>query len=167
MRTLQQMRNRVQHPQMQIELQFAEDLEDIDLSETPFIELCRAMGEQLSVAASGMICVRVCGAEESRVLNATYRPNDKPTTVLSFPADVDLDEVQVIGDIALCWPVIVAEANEQNKPLEHHLKHLFVHGVLHLLGYDHQSDEEAHAMERVETGILAQFGVPDPYELRS
>lgn len=94
-------------------------------------------------------------------LNARFRDKDKPTNVLSFPAPPNPEKH--LGDVALALGVCVREAEEQGKPLAHHLQHLVVHGVLHLLGYDHMSEDEAEAMEGLERVILAGLGIPDPY----
>ena len=94
-------------------------------------------------------------------LNRRFRGKDGPTNVLSFPAPPN-PEGQ-IGDIALAYGVCAYEASLQGKSLEHHLMHLTVHGVLHLLGYDHETDGEAEAMEALERSILETLGVSDPY----
>lgn len=112
------------------------------------------------------VCVRVCGEAESQSLNASYRGQDKPTNVLSFPAEIDLPEVDLpLGDLAICWPVVMREAARQNKNENDHLTHLFVHGVLHLLGFDHETDADGDVMEALEVRILAQLQIPNPYEL--
>ena len=80
---------------------------------------------------------------------------------MSFTYD-DLENY--IGDIVICLPVVEREALEQNKPFSHHLQHMIVHGILHLLGYDHEQDDEAEQMEALEQAILAQFGIDNPYE---
>lgn len=105
-------------------------------------------------------------ADDARVaaLNAAFRGKDAPTNVLSFPTTHPSDE---LGDIALAFGVCAREAAEQGKSLGHHLQHLTAHGVLHLLGYDHESDAEAEAMEAVERAILAGIGVADPYAPRA
>lgn len=94
-------------------------------------------------------------------LNARFRGKDKPTNVLSFPMPPNPE--RHLGDIALAYGVCAREAREQGKPLAHHLQHLVAHGVLHLLGYDHMTDEAAEAMEGLERVVLAGLGVPDPY----
>jgi len=96
-----------------------------------------------------------------RDLNNRFRQQDKPTNVLSFPAPHNPEHF--LGDVALAYGVCAREAAEQGKPLAHHLQHLVAHGVLHLLGYDHEGDEEAEAMEGFERVILAGLGIPDPY----
>lgn len=97
-----------------------------------------------------------------RDLNARFRGKDKSTNVLSFPAPENPEGH--LGDIALAYGVCAREAGEQGKPFAHHLQHLVAHGVLHLLGYDHMSDDEAEAMEGLERVVLAGLGVPDPYQ---
>jgi len=99
--------------------------------------------------------------ETVRDLNARFRDRDKPTNVLSFPAAANPEGH--LGDIALAYGVCAREALEQGKPLAHHLQHLVAHGVLHLLGYDHMSDDEAETMEGLERVVLAGLGAPDPY----
>jgi probable rRNA maturation factor len=116
-----------------------------------------------------VVSLRIVDADEGRALNAQWRGRDAPTNVLSFPADLP-DEVglPLLGDLVLCAPVVQREAAEQGKAEEDHWAHLVVHGVLHLLGMDHQADAEAEAMEALEREILASLGIADPYaaELR-
>lgn len=101
-------------------------------------------------------------------INAEWRGKDKPTNVLSFPAPADMPvpegEPRPLGDIVLAHGVIAREAEEQGKTLHDHTAHLIVHGVLHLLGHDHETDMEAEDMERLETSILKGLGISDPYE---
>ena len=96
-----------------------------------------------------------------RDLNLRFRQQDKPTNVLSFPTTPNPE--RHLGDVALAYGVCAREAAQQGKPLSAHLQHLVAHGVLHLLGYDHMTDEEAHEMEGLERVVLASLGVPDPY----
>jgi probable rRNA maturation factor len=105
-----------------------------------------------------------------RVLNRAYRGKDKPTNVLSFAA-LDADRPKsampwLLGDVVLASGVIAHEAKAQHKSLAHHLSHLAVHGVLHLLGYDHEHETDAEAMEALEIAALAGMGIANPYELR-
>jgi len=100
-----------------------------------------------------------------RDLNARFRNKDASTNVLSFPAHETA--TGHLGDIALAFGVCAREAAEQNKPLADHLQHLVAHGVLHLLGYDHEDDAEAEVMEDLERRILAGLGLPDPYAERA
>ncbi len=113
--------------------------------------------------ARNEVCIRICDSEESRQLNATYRSKDKPTNVLSFVADSDLPAPAPLGDLAICWPVVVDEAEVQGKTVHDHFCHLVVHGFLHLLGYDHVDDEDALEMERLEVAILSQLDIDNPY----
>ncbi len=94
-------------------------------------------------------------------LNARFRGRDSATNVLSFPAPENPEGH--LGDVALAFGVCAREAEAQGKPLAHHLQHLVVHGVLHLLGYDHMTDAEAETMEDLERVVLAGLGIPDPY----
>lgn len=96
-----------------------------------------------------------------RDLNNRFRGKDYATNVLSFPAPENPE--RHLGDVALAFGVCKREAEEQGKPMAHHLQHLVAHGVLHLVGYDHEIDAEAEQMEGLERVILAGLGVPDPY----
>ena len=113
------------------------------------------------------VSVRIVAADEMRALNRDYRDKDKPTNVLSFPAGqvTGLPEAESmpIGDIVVCADVVSNEAAEQGKASPDHWAHMLVHGTLHLLGFDHEADAEAAAMETLESRILAEQGVADPY----
>ena len=104
-----------------------------------------------------------------RTLNLNWRGIDRPTNVLSFPALPPTgaagpdDAPRMLGDIAIAYETTRKEADDEQKPFDHHLSHLAVHGFLHLIGYDHEKDADAEAMEGLETEILAQLGIPDPY----
>ena len=103
-----------------------------------------------------------------RTLNNNWRGIDKPTNVLSFPAlqptaGAPADAPRMLGDIAIAYETTRKEADDEEKPFDHHLSHLAVHGFLHLIGYDHEKDDDAEAMEGLEREILAQLGIPDPY----
>lgn len=114
----------------------------------------------------GSVNVLFTSDAEVRILNRGFRKIDKPTNVLSFPAaKVSLPDggEDHLGDIALAFETIAREAGEQGKPLLHHVSHLIVHGTLHLLGYDHDSEKAADAMEDRERAILARLGIADPY----
>lgn len=108
------------------------------------------------------LTLRIVDAAEGRTLNATYRQRDYPTNVLTFEYGSDPDGT-LRGDIVLCLPVLEREADEQGKPFLHHAAHLVTHGVLHALGYDHIAPQEARQMEALETRILADQQIPDPY----
>ena len=112
------------------------------------------------------LAVRIVDEEEGRALNLKFRRQDNATNVLSFPADADVlpDEVpRQLGDIVICGPVVEREAAQQGKTASAHYSHMLVHGALHLLGFEHESAEDAAAMESLETEILAERGVADPY----
>ena len=112
-------------------------------------------------AVQGDIVVLLTDDAAVRELNSRFRDKDKPTNVLSFPAPENA--FPHLGDIVLAYGVCAAEAEAQGKTLADHLSHLVVHGVLHLLGRDHEDDAEAEEMEAEEREILAQIGVADPY----
>ena len=107
------------------------------------------------------VTVRFVGAEEGQRLNRDYRGKDYATNVLSFPYE---SGARLCGDLVLCLPVVEREAQEQGKPLEAHLAHLIVHGMLHLQGYDHETgSDDADRMEAAEREIMETLGYPDPY----
>jgi probable rRNA maturation factor len=118
-------------------------------------------------AAAAEVSVRIVEEAEMRTLNRDFRQQDKSTNVLSFPAGaivgLPADADQLLGDIVVCAPVVAREAAEQGKQLPHHWAHMVVHGVLHLLGYDHQSDEQAADMEALEKQALERHGIGNPY----
>ncbi|TXH77885.1 MAG: rRNA maturation RNase YbeY [Lysobacteraceae bacterium] len=119
------------------------------------------------------LAIRIVDENEGRALNRHYRGKDCATNVLSFPAEMDANvrlpkgvHMPLLGDIVLCAAVVAREAAEQGKPLAHHYAHLTVHGVLHLLGMDHQDEREAECMEQLEREILSDLGISDPYRVR-
>lgn len=110
--------------------------------------------------------VSLCLADDAalRVLNLSWRGIDKPTNVLSFPAAAGRPGgLTTLGDIALAYETLAREAEGLDVPLADHYRHLLVHGFLHLIGYDHETDADAERMEALETRILARLGVADPY----
>lgn len=113
------------------------------------------------------VAVRVVDTQEMQELNRDFREKDKPTNVLSFPAGavegMPSDAELPLGDIVVCAPVVRDEALGQGKVLGDHWAHMMVHGTLHLLGYDHESEQEALEMEGLETQILGDHGIADPY----
>lgn len=135
----------------------------------------RAIETAAAALAGHSRCGRARGAEASvvlgddalvRALNHTYRGMDKPTNVLSFPFQVPPGGARngLLGDVVLAAETVAREAAERGIPLVHHLQHLVIHGLLHLLGFEHDTDPEAEMMERLETEILATLAIADPYE---
>lgn len=111
------------------------------------------------------LSVRINGEEEMTALNDRFRGQNKPTNVLSFPADLPESlAIPFLGDIAICAPVIEREALEQHKLLESHYAHMVIHGALHLAGYDHIDDSAAKEMEALEIKIMGKLGFANPYE---
>jgi probable rRNA maturation factor len=127
-----------------------------------------ALGEE-----GGALSIQIVDRDESHALNLQYRGKDKPTNVLSFPADPDLAGLTgeglaveaELGDLVICAPVVAEEAAAQGKTGTAHWAHMVVHGCLHLLGYDHENDAEADIMEQRERDILAGLGFADPYAI--
>lgn len=108
--------------------------------------------------------IRLVDSEESATLNQTYRNKSGPTNVLSFSYGPFANQpVKLLGDVVICAPLVAAEATRQNKDPDTHWAHLVVHGLLHLLGYDHCDDRDALEMEALELEILSGMGYPDPY----
>jgi len=144
-----------------------------------FDALChRALRTATEAAAeldgSAEVSVLLTDDEAVRVLNRDWRGKDKPTNVLSFPASDDdmptavaLGAPLLLGDIAVAFETLSREAREQEKPLADHFSHLLVHGMLHLLGFDHETDEQADEMEPLEIEILAGLGIDSPYPDRT
>ena len=120
----------------------------------------------IPLAASTELSLLFADNEAVCEINDRWRGIRKPTNVLSFPAAGEIDSTHLpplLGDIVLAFETISSEAALENRPFDHHLCHLVVHGLLHILGYDHQSDDEAAEMETMETAILAKLAIPDPY----
>jgi probable rRNA maturation factor len=133
----------------------------------------RAVATAAEIADAGLgeaeLAVMLTDDAGIRTLNLNWRGVDKPTNVLSFPALPPAgaggpdDAPRMLGDIAIAYETTRNEADDEQKPFDHHLSHLAVHGFLHLIGYDHEKDDDAEAMETLEAEILAQLGIPDPY----
>lgn len=128
--------------------------------------LCRQAldtGLELVADGAGSLAILLTDDAAVRDLNREYRAKDQPTDVLSFPS-LPMDR-PFLGDIAVAFEVSSADAVRQGKPLGNHLVHLILHGYLHLLGYDHETEADAAVMEALETKALASLGIPDPYQI--
>ena len=114
------------------------------------------------------VTIRIVDVDEMTALNTTYRQKQGPTNVLSFPFLISEEEVELdiplLGDIVICADVVKREAQEQAKPVDAHWAHMVVHGVFHLLGYDHENDADADVMETLESKTMQLLGYPDPYQ---
>jgi len=113
------------------------------------------------------VTIRIVEKDEMTELNSTYRHKNKPTNVLSFPFDMSEDvklDIPILGDIVICADVVNQEAQDQGKSPQAHWAHMVVHGVFHLLGYDHEEDCEAEEMEALEINVLKTMGFENPYE---
>ena len=127
-----------------------------------------AVFAEIGDARPGRSEVGVTFTDDARMkaLNAGWRGKDKPTNVLSFPAFPETKAgplPPMLGDIVLAAETVAAESELENKPLEHHITHLVIHGLLHLVGYDHETDAQADEMEALERRALARLAIPDPY----
>jgi probable rRNA maturation factor len=168
---------------MEIDILIEDDGWDAETLESVAEIALSAVLAELDLPPEGIaVSILACGDERIAALNAEFRGKPTPTNVLSWPSEDRAAEVdggmpdlsdlsepagdgppEELGDIALALGVLTREAQEAGKPFDHHLTHLLVHGVLHLLGFDHISDPDAALMEGLETRILARLGIPDPY----
>ena len=145
---------------LELDLQLAGDFESVPEAGEFRQWVATALGDH----GKTELTIRVVGTEESRELNRSFRGKDRATNVLSFPAELPPGiAVPLLGDIVICAPLVAQEAQAQGKPLQAHWAHLTVHGVLHLLGHDHQQDDEAAIMESLEIRLLASLGFENPY----
>lgn len=147
---------------------WAEALPDAEaLAQRAVLAVCAALD---GVPDGSEVSILLTDDAHQQVLNRDWRGKDKPTNVLSFPGD-DVDDVPegaplLLGDIAIAFETTTLEAQEQQKTLAHHFSHLMVHGMLHLLGFDHESQDDADEMEPLEIEILAGLGIASPYQDR-
>jgi len=141
-------------PRLAIAVQYASAQKDLPV-EADFRKWARH-----ALRVDTEVTLRIVDEEEGRSLNRDYRGKDYATNVLTFPLT---EEPHLMGDIILCAPVVAKEALEQNKSLHAHYAHLTVHGVLHLHGYDHETEPQAELMESLETQIVTKLGYADPY----
>ena len=151
---------------VQVDVQIVTDEEYVPAADEIAIWVERAMRAAGRLAAAE-VSVRVVDAAEMQQLNRDFRDQDKPTNVLSFPAgNIDGlpdDEPVPLGDIVVCASVVAREVEQQGKIESDHWAHMIVHGTLHLLNFDHETDAEATAMESLETRVLTDNGVANPY----
>lgn len=130
-------------------------------------EIGRWVAAAAGPEARGEITVRIVDEAESAALNSRYRERSGPTNVLSFGGDTDLpasvDELPPLGDLVVCAAIVAREAREQRKTPAAHWAHIVIHGTLHLMGYDHETEPEAARMEARERMLLAGFSIADPY----
>ena len=160
---------------MLVEIDFSEDIDQEEI-EKVFIKegtsvplfLNSVMKNLVQVyqglGRDSVVIVRICHENESTELNGQYLGKDYPTNVLSFPFD-DSDKPSVpLGNLAICWSVLERESLDQGKSLLDHLAHLFLHGVLHLLNFDHQTESSAEQMEAIEIKTLATMQIDNPYQ---
>jgi probable rRNA maturation factor len=118
----------------------------------------------LTLAPECEISVTYCDDAAITQLNAQWRGKNAPTNVLSFPTPGLLEEKQLLGDIIIAYQTVTREAKEFGRPLSNYIGHMLIHGVLHLVGYDHETDAEAETMENLERIIALKMGLGDPYE---
>ena len=146
---------------LNLSVQYACNREGLPLR-ADFVRWARA-----ALVGGGEVTIRLVEADEGQSLNNEYRGKDYATNVLSFPYETEgvaaTPDGPVLGDLAICAPVVAREAVEQGKEPRAHWAHLVIHGILHLRGRDHEVDAEAEAMEAEERAILAKLGFPDPY----
>jgi probable rRNA maturation factor len=149
---------------LELAVQYAVDLPQLP-AKAEFRRWAQAALKGRHTGTTAELTIRVVDTAESSALNQTYRHKQGPTNVLAFPFQAPVAEIadSLLGDIVICAPVVASEAIVQGKALAAHWAHLVIHGVLHLLGYDHQEEAQAQAMERLEREILAELGYPDPY----
>jgi probable rRNA maturation factor len=141
-------------PDIQLNTQFASENENLPTK----LQLRKWAKAALRVDTE--VTIRIVDAQEALELNSTYRGKDYATNVLTFPLT---EEPHLMGDIIICAPVVAAEASAQNKDLMAHYAHLTVHGMLHLCGFDHETEPQAELMESLEISILAKLGYANPY----
>ena len=147
-----------------MELEIQREINDPAVPADALIEVWarHALGNETAV----MLNIRIVDLAEGWALNRDWRGKDNATNVLSFPADTPaVDGLRVLGDVVLCAPVVQREAVEQGKSAEAHWAHLVIHGVLHLLGFDHTDGSAAEKMEAREVELLAALGFGNPYEV--
>ncbi len=154
-------------PPLWLDLQLATNQPELCPSEEAILAWC-LLALPTNLPAGTELTLRIVDEAESQQLNNDYRGKNKPTNVLSFPFEAPIDlpaeaELSLLGDLVICLPKVIAEAAEQQKPVLDHWAHLVIHGLLHLQGYDHETDSEAELMEGLEIDLLAKLGINNPY----
>lgn len=144
-----------------IEIEIEDEAWARDLPDAQALVAAAANAALAAAQREGAVVVLLTDDAAVQDLNSRFRGKDMATNVLSFPAAENPEDH--LGDVALAHGVCVREAAEQGKSLAHHLQHLVAHGVLHLVGYDHETDDEAEDMEGLERVVMAGLGAPDPY----
>ena len=158
-------KTRASNTTLEIDIQYALD-KDADQSTLPqTTDFSNWVGAALSGRKEdAQLSIRIVDETESTYLNETYRHKTGPTNVLSFPAEYSTEiPISLIGDIVICAPIVVKEARAQGKDTLAHWAHMTIHGTLHLLGFDHDNDNNAEKMESIEIDILKQLGFDNPY----
>ncbi len=164
-------------PALWLDIQLATEQPELCPSEEDLLAWCvlALQTTALQSAAAGSlsqeapeVTVRIVDNAESQQLNNDYRGKNQPTNVLSFPFETPIDlpaeaGLSLLGDLVICLPKVIEEAAEQQKPVLDHWAHLVIHGMLHLQGYDHETDEEAEQMENLEIALLAKLSINNPY----
>jgi len=161
-------RKRAASPGVELEVEIMRHGDAWPLAQVTDVMLKRAARAALLAAlplrqGTYQLTIVLTGDAEMRTLNRTWRGKDAATNVLSFPADDDIGEPGLLGDVVLAYETTRKEAREQDIALQDHVSHLVIHGVLHLLGLDHAEDAEAERMENLERAALASLGIADPY----
>ena len=154
-------------PPLWLDLQLATEQPELCPTEKDLLAWCN-LALQTTMPAETELTLRIVDEAESQQLNNDYRGKNQPTNVLSFPFEHPIDlpaeaELSLLGDLVICLPKVMQEAIEQQKPALDHWAHLVIHGMLHLQGYDHETDQEAELMENLEIELLSKLGISNPY----
>ncbi len=144
---------------MNLRITIQKDVSDSNIPEDGYLQAAIRCAI-LDTDYSGEITLCIVDNESSQQLNQQYRQKNKPTNILSF----SYNEAEYLGDLILCWPIVLQEARAQGKSLKAHLTHLLIHGTLHLQGFDHIQNDERNQMEQLEINLLNQLGIKNPYE---
>jgi probable rRNA maturation factor len=159
-------RKRVAAPSLAIEIALQSPLWNRCRSVRTVLHRALRAAAAATSLSGGEISIVLCDDKAMRRLNRDWRRKDMPTNVLAFPIDImnaAPGRPRLLGDIVISYQTLQREARMQGKPVAQHLAHVAVHGLLHLMGYDHRTADEAQVMERLETSILARLDIPDPY----